>query len=193
VKNSTENIHQDGLINFDQVQERSRIRKWLRYMLFIRPIVHQLQGYVLDIGCGPGVYLEYYPGPSLGIDAHPNNIRICKAKGVRAIQEDANQFVKEETFDTILISHVLEHLDNPAGVIENAYLSLKYGGRIIIIVPCYEGFAVGLNGENAHKHFIDEDYINEKMKSLGGKKMHSSIFPPLLGGIYKELRMIFEK
>ena len=54
---------------------------------FISPIVSQFKGYVLDIGCGPGVYLEYYTGPALGIDAHPNNIRICQEKGIQAIEE----------------------------------------------------------------------------------------------------------
>jgi SAM-dependent methyltransferase len=193
VKNSPDTIHKDGLMNFDHFTEQSRIKKWLRSFFFIKPIVRQFKGYVLDIGCGPGVYLENYAGPALGIDAHPNNVRICKEKGIPAIEEDANRFVRENTFDTVLISHVLEHLDNPAGVIENAYFSTKPGGRIIIIVPCYEGFISGLNDEVGHKHFIDENYIDEKMRSFGGKKIHSSTFPPILGGKYKELRMIFEK
>jgi SAM-dependent methyltransferase len=180
-------------MNFDQFAKQGRIKRWLRQLFFIMPIVRQFKGYVLDIGCGPGIYLEQYSGYSLGIDAHPNNVRICKEKGIQVFEEDANRFVMENVFNTVLISHVLEHLDDPASVIENAYRSTKPGGRIIIIVPCYEGFISGLNDEVGHKHFIDEDYVNKKINSLGGKKIHASTFPPLLGGKYTELRMIFEK
>ena len=193
VKNVPDPIHQDGLMNFDHFIEQNRIKKWLRRFFFISPIVSQFKGYVLDIGCGPGVYLEYYTGPALGIDAHPNNIRICQEKGIQAIEEDANQFVRKNTFDTVLMSHILEHLDNPEGVMKNAYENSKPGGHIIIIVPCYEGFVSGLNEEVGHKKFIDENYVDEKMNALGCKKIHTSIFPPLFGGKNKELRMIFEK
>jgi len=180
-------------MDFNHFTEQNRIKKWVRRIFFIGPVVRQFRGYVLDIGCGPGVYLDYYSGTSLGIDAHPNNVRICLEKGIQAIEGDANQFVRENTFDTILISHVLEHLENPDRIIENAYRSTKPGGRIIIIVPCYKGFVSGLNEEVGHKHFIDEEYVDEKMRSLGTTKIHSSIFPPFIGGKYQELRMIFEK
>jgi len=190
---TTEKKRSDGLMDFDQFVEQSRIQTYMRRLFFIKPIVRQFRGYVLDIGCGPGVYLEQYSGVSLGIDAHPNNIRICEKKGIHAFVSDANNFVQPDTFDTVLISHVLEHLDNPEGVIENAYRSTKPGGRILIIVPCYKGFISGLNDEVGHKHFIDEDFVKEKIRSLGGKKIHSSTFPPFLGGKYQELRMIFEK
>jgi SAM-dependent methyltransferase len=183
----------DGLMDFDNFAEHSHIKKWVRRFLFIDPIVRNFRGYVLDIGCGPGVYLERYAGPSLGIDAHPSNVKICKKKGIRAIEADANKFLQVNTFDTVLLSHILEHLDDPAKVIENAYRSTKYGGRIIVIVPCKEGFDSGLNDEIGHKHFMDENFIDDKMGPLGGKKIHSSTFPQVFGGVYKELRMIFEK
>lgn len=193
VKASPETNCHDGLENFDHDTERSWIKKWLRRIFFINPVVRLFKGYVLDIGCGPGVYLEQYHGPSLGIDAHPSNVKICAKKGIQVIEEDANRFLRENTFDTVLLSHILEHLVNPAKVIENAYRSTKPGGCIIVIVPCYEGFVSGLNDEVGHKHFIDEKFVDEKMRSLHGKKISSSTFPPLFGGKHKELRMIFEK
>jgi SAM-dependent methyltransferase len=183
----------DGLNDYSQFAESSRIRQWLRKFLFIKPIVRLFRGYVLDIGCGPGIYLEQYSGPSLGIDAHPNNVKICEKNGIHAIETDANSFVQVNTFDTVLISHVLEHLDNPLGVIENAYRSTKPGGRIIVIVPCSEGYIYGLNDEIGHKQFITEDFVERSMKSFNCKKIHSSTFPPFFGGKFQELRIIFEK
>lgn len=194
IPDSQEFSPHDGVINFDEVNEPSPLKKWLRYFLFIRPIVRQFRGYVLDIGCGTGTFLEHYDGPSLGIDAHPNNIRLCKKKKIAAIQGDANQFVRKDTFDTVLISHVLEHLNNPSGVITNAYISTKPGGRIIIVVPCYAGFVFGLtDDEHSHIHFIDLTFLDIEMKKLGGTKVFSSIFPPFIGGKYQELRVIYVK
>jgi SAM-dependent methyltransferase len=193
VKASSDTDCHDGVMDFDHFEEHSPIKKWVRRFLFINPVVRQFKGYVLDIGCGPGVYLENYSGPSLGIDAHPSNVKICTKKGIKAIEADANKFLQVNTFDTVLLSHILEHLDDPAKVIENAYRSTKYGGEIIVIVPCKEGFVSGLNDEVGHKHFIDEEFVDEKIRSLGGKKIYSSTFPPFLGGIYQELRMVFVK
>jgi SAM-dependent methyltransferase len=183
----------DGLMDFDHFTDQNGIKKWLRNLFFIRPIVQQFKGYVLDIGCGPGIYLEQYSGPSLGIDAHPNNIRICQKKGIHIIEADANSFVQENSFDTVLVSHVLEHLDNPGRVFENAFRNAKPGGRIIIIVPCREGFEAGLNTDVGHKTFITEAYLDNCIRKFNGKKIQSTQFPPFFGGKYKELRIIFEK
>jgi SAM-dependent methyltransferase len=183
----------DGLMDFEQFPEQSIFKRWIRRILFINPIVRQFKGYVLDIGCGPGVYLEMYSGPSLGVDAHPNNIRICSNKGINAIESDANNYVQENSFDTVLLSHILEHLDFPETVIENAYRNVKPSGQLIIIVPCREGFVAGLTPEIGHKKFITENDIDSYMKKFHCKKIKSVCFPPFFGGKYKELRIIFEK
>ncbi len=183
----------DGLMDFEKFPENSGIKLWLRRQLFIDPIVRQFRGYVLDIGCGPGVYLERYKGKSFGVDAHPNNVRICKKKGINAEVNDANTFTKENSFDTGPLSHLLEHLDDPEQVIENAFKSVRPCGRIIIIVPCREGFESGLTPEVGHKKFVSEDDVAAWMKKLGCKKISSQNFPPMLGGKFKELRMIYEK
>jgi SAM-dependent methyltransferase len=192
-KASPETYCNDGLMDFDQFTERSRIKKWIRRIFFINPVVRGFKGYVLDIGCGPGVYLEHYSGPSLGIDAHPSNIKICVNKGIKAIEDDANRFLQENSFDTVLLSHILEHLDDPGMVIENAYRCTKPGGRIIVIVPCHEGYVSGLNNEVGHKHFITEKYIDDTIVKFGCRKVKAYTFPPIIGGKYQELRMIFEK
>jgi len=183
----------DGLMNFETYSDQGFFKKWLRRIFFINPIVRQFNGYVLDIGCGPGMYLEQYSGPVLGIDAHPNNIRICRNKGIEAIEADANRFIRENTFDTVLVSHILEHLDDPECVIQNACRSVKPGGRIILIVPGWEGFQSGLNEEVGHKKFITEDFIDTNMKKNNSRKIKSTWFPPILGGKYKELRVLYEK
>ena len=168
----------------------------LRKALFINPIVKEFIGYVLDVGCRDGLYLESYPGKSLGIDISDYWVEECKRKGLNVLQADAETFVQENTFDTVLLSHLLEHLDQPSKALANAYRSTKPGGKIIITVPRFKVFLHGFNDLSGHKQFISAEYVDHYL-SRGCRKVKSSIFPfsdelPFLGK-YQELRLIYQK
>lgn len=45
------------------------------------------------------------------------------------------EFNPEQTFDTIVASYVLEHVEDPVGVLKQAAGWLKPQGRILIVVP----------------------------------------------------------
>ncbi len=187
----------DGIEDIDSFGKSSKIKYYLRQIFYINPIVRELKGYVLDIGCGVGIYTEKYSGHSLGIDANDNNIKICQEKKINAIKADANSYVLENLFDSILLSHVLEHLTEPSKVLENAYLCAKKGGLIIIVVPCLTAFISGFNDLIGHKQFINEEYLDYYLlKKFGCKKLKSYSFPfvdlPFFGK-YKELRIIYKK
>ena len=185
---------QDGIEDIGSFGESGRIRYYLRRVFYINPIVKEFKGYVLDIGCGAGIFLESYPGPSLGIDAHENNVKICQEKKINAVKADANSFIQENTFDTVLLSHVLEHLARPSRVLENAYLSTKRSGRIIIVLPCLKGFISGFNDLVGHKQFINEEYVDYYLfKKFNCKKLKSYKFPFVELGKYQELRIIYSK
>ncbi len=76
----SEESMQDGIEDIGSFGESSKLKAYLRRVFYIDPIVREFRGYVLDIGSGVGSYLERYPGSSLGIDAHENNITICQEK-----------------------------------------------------------------------------------------------------------------
>jgi SAM-dependent methyltransferase len=188
---------QDGIEDIGSFRKAGKVKSYLREVFYINPIVREFRGYVLDVGCGDGSFLEKYSGPSLGIDAHENNTRICREKKINAIKADANSFVQENTFDTVLLSHVLEHLTQPSQVLENAYLSATIGGRLIIVSPCLTGFMVGFNDLIGHRQFINEEYVDHYLiRKLGCNKLKSFTFPlvelPFFGK-YRELRLIYQK
>jgi len=181
-------------MDITSLKHKNKIKKKLRYLFFINPVVKLFRGYVLDVGCGDGEYIENYKGQSFGIDANKNNIQYCQKKGLNVMTVDANSFIKTETFDTVLLSHVLEHLNYPPTVLENAYISTKIGGHILIIVPTYKGFIFGLNILIGHKNYISEQYLDHYLiDQFGCKKIYSKSFPICELGSYQELRLIYLK
>lgn len=186
----------DGVMDVISLKTKSNIKKKIRYILFVKPIIKFFRGYVLDMGCGAGEHIENYNNQSLGIDAHENNIQHCQKKGLNVIKADVNSYKEPETFDTVLLSHIIEHLNVPYNAIENAYISTKIRGRIIIVVPTYKGFMTGFNDLVGHKQYITEQYLDHYLvDQLGCKKIYSRKFPffEFISDEYQELRTVYIK
>ncbi len=62
-------------------------------------------------------------------------LNISTAKGID-IQADAGRLpVRSHTFDWVLCSELLEHVENPLGVLREAFRVLKVSGSLVITVP----------------------------------------------------------
>ena len=150
----------------------------------------------MDVGCGAGIHLEGYSGRSLGIDASEENINICHRKKLNVIKGEACHLpVKSNGFDTVFLSHILEHLEEPEKALNEAYRIIKNSGRIIVVAPCWQGFIA--YWDKGHKHFIIEDFLDQVLLDrLGCEKVKSYTFPPFTSPVlakYRELRAIYQK
>lgn len=92
---------------------------------------------VLDIGCGTGRYLENFSKDSVGIEVSHENIKIIKEKGLNVIFSDINNQInlKNNSFDIIFLSHVLEHVDSPINLLRECNRILDDEGMIFVSVP----------------------------------------------------------
>lgn len=95
---------------------------------------------VLDVGCGEGDLLRYFPKGIhyIGIDMDARNV--FKAEelhpGVTFKWLNLNGFEGiDGFFDTIFMLAVVEHLDNPAKLVKVLARHLNPGGVIIITTP----------------------------------------------------------
>ena len=92
----------------------------------------------LDVGCGRGEILKELSISKyrcFGIDFDPECVRLCQTYGdVRCVEIDMlNKEFSKGYFDFVIISHVLEHTNEPRRVIEMLkYVSKRY---ILISVP----------------------------------------------------------
>ena len=132
----------------EKYPEEEIVYKTLRGRLrrkFIIQYVHSWKGSLLDIGCNRGIYLaEYNDKCAVGIDISFHALRKAanrskKNNAIYFVLGDAEElsFIKNETFDHILCSELLEHVYNPGKVIDAITRILKPGGTVLITAPNY--------------------------------------------------------
>ena len=91
-------------------------------------------GKVLDVGCGQGRHLMLMPEGSIGIDLHPNKELVGDYELLIHDLDNGLPF-KDNSFDVIFGSHVLEHLESPYKTLKDFYRCLKLGGGLIVGIP----------------------------------------------------------
>lgn len=96
---------------------------------------------ILDVGCGTGSVLESlaHKGDLYGVDTSAYALKLCNAKGnfkLKRMNAEKLSF-PENFFDVIIMSDIIEHVDDDIKVIENCRRILKTGGILIITVPAH--------------------------------------------------------
>jgi len=145
-------------------------------------------GFVLDVGCGIGRNLLHINGNGVGVDHNPHSIEICKAKGLRAYTSEnftKSEYAKSETFDTLLLSHVIEHMTKEENIkLITDYLKyIKSNGRIVIITPQIAGY----KADSTHIWFADFKKIENVCKELNliVEKKYSFPLPEFAGAFFR--------
>ena len=140
----------------------------------------------LDVGCGIGrnlINLE----DGVGVDHNPDSVSIARSRGLKAYSTsewlDSSE-AKEESFDSILLAHVLEHLSqSDADEVISSYLRfLKPHGNLVLICPQEKGFPT----DPTHIRWVD----GEELRSTGTRhgftevKNYSFPFPRNFGKLF---------
>lgn len=103
---------------------------------------------VLEVGAGSGGHLQYVRhsfDKYYMSDRSPQMLRQIEHEGSREerchlVVEDAeNLSFPDDSFDRLIASHVLEHLNNPHKVLREWHRVVTPGGIISIVLPCDPG------------------------------------------------------
>ena len=96
---------------------------------------------ILDIGSADGLMLsrikkEFPSAECIGLEYSGELIKTCEDKNIKIIQGDAqNPPFQNDSFDVVCAAALIEHVENPIKMLEEAYRVLKPGGIIIITTP----------------------------------------------------------
>ncbi len=137
------------------------------------------KGRVLDVGCGIGRNLRYLGrNDALGVDHNKASVEVVRTLGFKAQTLEEFEDVKESynnSFDSILISHVLEHLSiTQARDLVTYYLpSLKKGGKVVVICPQEKGYS----SDSTHVTYFSISDLELLLGEIGIKKVCSGSFP----------------
>ena len=128
----------------------------------------QQLGRTLDVGCGIGRNLETLAPGSVGVDHNAEAVRVARGRGVTALtveEWEHSDLRQPESFDGILLAHVIEHMDQAAGVaIMRDYLPyLRPGGKVFYICPQERGYA----SDPTHVRFTTGEDLAELSREVG--------------------------
>src|SRR3954464_1112267 len=113
-------------------------------------------GLVLEVGSGVGRNLEHLRGSSVGVDHSARAVEIARGRGLPAYlpaELRASAWATPGRFDSLLFSHVLEHMSAAQAVdLVRAHLDLLApGGRVVILTPQEAGF----RSDPTHVELVD--------------------------------------
>jgi SAM-dependent methyltransferase len=153
-------------------------------------------GNLLDVGCGDGEYLSKISGKMNGYGVEPMGVPDKSKPHIRTCYLEEAKFPRG-FFDVVLMSHSLEHMNDPVESLIEVRRIIKTGGKLVISLPTTSsfGFAV-FKGKwfhtDAPRHIFiyNERNLSRLLEGLGFsiREIHKEGSPiGLVGSIYYAL------
>ena len=138
----------------------------------------QQLGRTLEIGCGIGRNMASLAPGSVGIDHNPDAVDYVRARGFEALTTDEwalSELRTPESFDGLLLSHVLEHMtEDQAVVLIKKFLPfLRPGGAVFLVCPQEAGY----RSDRTHVQFMDGAVLNRICRRVGLRTSKIRSFP----------------
>lgn len=94
---------------------------------------------ICDLACGHGELLLYLKGIGFsvfGVEADENRMQFCRNNGIECRLGSVEETTyPEDSFDYVICTECLEHVQNPFAVVEEIKRILKQKGLIFVTVP----------------------------------------------------------
>ena len=110
---------------------------------------------LMDFGCGGGYLLNNFSNKEkYGFEINKCAHEELKRNNISFY--DNFDDIKDNSIDTVISNHAMEHVPLPLTTLENLYSKLKKGGKIVIVIPCEQpretAFYYKPNDFNQHLH-----------------------------------------
>lgn len=146
--------------------ERSLLRRMVRKG-YLRSARRQLKGPVLDFGCGVGELLAMLPAGSKGLEYNAATVAHCRNRGLDVDWYDGfaddwslSVLPAGRRFQSMVVSHVLEHFAEPVGILRKLVKAVDRLGvdRVLVIVPGKAGFRI----DETHRTLVDAEMLRHE-------------------------------
>jgi 2-polyprenyl-3-methyl-5-hydroxy-6-metoxy-1,4-benzoquinol methylase len=140
-------------------------------------------GRLLDVGFGHGGFLKVASEMGWnaeGIDFDPKAVEVARARGLNvrcASVGDLSE--RKEQYDVITVSHVIEHVYDPLGLLEDLYRLLKPGGSLWLDTPNLSSLGAQRFGRNwraleppRHLTLFTFKSLRKSLEKAGFKNIH---------------------
>lgn len=169
--------------NIWKADQRSDLyyQELIRYDAILQNLPKTIRN-VLDLGCGDG-YLSWLIAQKgyrvTGLDLSSNRLKkfgkVAQKREISQVIGDVTHTCfADESFDQIVCSEVMEHIENYQNVVSEAYRLLRSDGRFIVTVPYKEKLKTILCPhcqtsfhEHGHLHSFDKDKLSSVLKDAG--------------------------
>lgn len=148
-----------------QLRRRNNpVRRAIKHF-YLQNILREVKGRTVDLGFGAGQLLERLPAGSLGLEVNPHLVEHARTAGLNAVLYDATaerpfiDVVPPNTYQTLVLAHVAEHIQDAAAFIRRILQSSATLGlsRVVFVVPGAKGFRF----DSTHRTFVNRRYLEE--------------------------------
>lgn len=153
-------------------------------------------GHLLEVGCGSGATLQSIATKGwqvTGVDLDEAAVKNARSKGLEVHQGSlcAQNFMAN-SFDAIVMSHLIEHVPNPTELLNECYKLLKKDGVLIALTPnagsdLHKYYGRNWIGLDAPRHL--QIFTLKSLANIATKTNYSSVkvFSTMHGIVFHEL------
>jgi len=139
------------------------------------------KGRILDVGCYIGTFLCFLREQgweTTGVELDARAVSFARQEFAMPIINDALESLDTDqyhnSFDAITMMHLIEHLDDPASMLQVVWRLLKPGGVVVVETPTYDSLIFKLLGKrerslscNGHIIFYTVDTLRRLLEKIG--------------------------
>jgi len=163
--------------------KRGMFRSLIR-SIYMSKAASLADGPTIDFGCGIGDLLTRLPDGSCGLEYNPHTVDVARRRGLNVALYDGklddwqmSALPENIKFQTMVISHVLEHFENPFEIFTKLINSAEKCSvrRLVIIVPGLAGYKI----DDSHRQFIQANDFKRFFECLPTWQIKSMQFYPI--------------